>query len=41
MPNLSSVEVGLREPVRLLLNSRPENRLDEHEFLKVRYFCII
>lgn len=34
-PKLTNVAVGLREPVRLLLSVRPEDRLDEHEFLKV------
>jgi len=36
-PKLSTVDAGLREPVRLLLSFRPEDRPDEHEFLKVKY----
>jgi len=40
-PKLSIVDAGLREPVRLLLSFRPENRPDEHEFLKVKYLFMI
>lgn len=36
-PKISIVDAGLRDPVRLLLSYRPEDRPDEHEFLKVRY----
>lgn len=38
---LSSVIAGLREPVKLLLSTTPENRPDEHEFLKVKYYSIV
>lgn len=37
-PKLTNVVVGLREPLRLLLSYRSDERPDEHEFLKVRYF---
>lgn len=40
-PKISIVDAGLRDPVRLLLSFRPEDRPDEHEFLKVRYLFII
>lgn len=36
-PILTNVDVGLREPVRQLISVKPEDRLDEHEFLKVRH----
>lgn len=40
-PKISIVDAGLRDPVKLLLSFRPEDRLDEHEFLKVRYLFLI
>lgn len=40
-PKISTVDVGLRDPVRLLLSLRPEDRPDEHEFLQVRYLFIV
>jgi len=40
-PNISIVDFGLQDPVRLLLSFRPEDRLDEDEFLKVKYLFII
>jgi len=36
-PKLTNINVGLREPVKLLLSVRPEDRPDEYEFLKVGY----
>lgn len=38
---LMNIDDGLREPVRLLLNFRPEDRPDEHEFLNVRFLFLI
>lgn len=40
-PKISIVDAALRDPVKLLLSFRPEDRPDEHEFLKVRYLFII
>lgn len=40
-PKLSSVVTGLQEPVKLLLSIRPEDRPDEHEFLKVKCLFMI
>jgi len=40
-PKISIVDAGLRDPVKLLLSFRPEDRPDEHEFLKVRYLFLI
>ncbi|XP_060840566.1 SCY1-like protein 2 isoform X1 [Rhopalosiphum padi] len=37
-PKISTVDAALRDPVRLLLSFRPEDRPDEHEFLKIEYF---
>jgi len=39
-PKISIVDAALRDPVKLLLSFRPEDRPDEHEFLKVRYLFI-
>ncbi|XP_050436024.1 SCY1-like protein 2 [Adelges cooleyi] len=37
-PILTSVADGLREPLKNLLNFHHEQRLDEHDFLKIEFF---
>lgn len=38
MSRLESIPEGLRNRVKMMLNSTPELRPDEHEFIKVQVF---